>query len=173
MFRFIGKPKQLIAMLLDLNPDKMYEVKEYKLKRTMSQNGYYWVLLGQLAGALKVSKPELHNRMLRSYGQIELFGGKAARLSLPDTDETEEKALKSETVHMRPTSQTVRLADGVTYRTYVLLKGSSDLNTAEMAQLLDGLIEECKQSGIETMTPLELAEMRRIEERRNAKHHTA
>ena len=173
MFRLIGKPKQLITMLLNLNQDTVYEIREHKEKRSMSQNAYYWTLLGQLAGKLKMSKPELHNRMLRSYGQIEIFGGKAARLSLPDTDETEEKALKSETVHMRPTSQTITLADGVTYRTYVLLKGSSDLNTAEMAQLLDGLIEECKQNDIETMTPKELEELRRIEERRNAKHHSA
>lgn len=173
MFRLIGKPKQLITMLLNLNQDTVYEIREHKEKRTLSQNAYYYVLLGQLAGKLHMSKPELHNRMLRSYGQIEIFGGKAARLTLPDTEETEAKAIKSETVHLRPTSQTITLADGVTYRTYVLLKGSSALNTAEMAQLLDGLIEECRQCDIQTLTPRELAEMRMIEERRNAKHHTA
>lgn len=168
----VGSKKAIIAWLMD-QADVLFEIKIHKDKRTLTQNGCYWALLGQLAGKLRMPKPELHNRLLRSYGQVEVFGGEAARLMLPDTDETEEKALASTTVHLRPTAQTITLKDGVTYRTYVLLKASHDMDTAEMAQLLDGCVKECKEQGIETMTPREIAELRQIEERRLAKHNSA
>ena len=37
--------------------------------------------------------------------------------------------------------------------------GSSTYTTAEMATLIDGVISECKDMGIETATPAELARM--------------
>ena len=169
---FVGNPRQIQAKAWELDEKQLYELREHKEKRSLSQNAYYWQLLGQLAGKLKMSKPECHNRLLRKYGQVQIFGGKAARLPLPDTDETEETALASTTTHLRPTAQTMTMADGVTYRTYVLLKPSHDMDTAEMSQLLDGCVEECKQQEIETLTPRQLAELRQIEERRAKKWHT-
>lgn len=120
---------------------------------------------------MKMSHTELHNRMLRQAAPVEVFGGKVAFVVLPDTDETEEKALKSETVHLRPTQQTKVLADGVRYRTYNLLRGSRDMTTEEMGALLDKLIIEAKQLGIETMRPQELAEIRRREAEREKEHN--
>lgn len=38
--------------------------------------------------------------------------------------------------------------DGVMYRTYKLLRGSSTYNTEEMARLIDGLITSCKEAGM-------------------------
>lgn len=169
-----GTAERLITELIQAvkqDPKKLWDLKEHKTKRTLSQNAYYWTLLGQVANALKMPHVELHNRMLRQAAPVEVYGGKVAFVVLPDTDETEEKALRSETVHLRPTQQTKVLADGVRYRTYNLLRGSSDMTTEEMVALLDKLIIEAKQLGIETMRPQELAEMRRREAEREKKHH--
>ena len=168
----IGTPSQIITAMVkqvSVNADKLYEIKEHKEKRTLTQNAYYWVLLGKVAKALRMSNTELHNRMLRSFSTPELFGGKAARTLLPDTQLTEDKTLASETVHLKPTSQTVTLADGITYRTYILLKGSSAMTTDEMSALVDGLVQEAKQLGIETLTPNELEKMRQYELQAQAK----
>lgn len=169
---FVGSPRQIQAKAWELDEKKMYVLKEYEEKRSLNQNAYYWKLLGILAGKLKVGKPELHNRLLRKYGQIQTFGGKAARIPLPDTDETEETALASSTTHLRPTAQTMTMADGITYRTYVLLKPSHDMSSAEMSQLLDGLVDECKQQEIETLTPAQLAQLRQLAEQREARRCT-
>lgn len=169
---------EIMVKAVQSNPEKLYEVKEYRKKRTLTQNAYYWALIGKTARALRMSTTELHNRMLRDVSDLiaEEFGGKKAFLLLPDTEETERKALASETVHIKPTAQTKVLADGVTYRTYVLLKGSHDMKTDEMGALLDRLIAEAKQQGIETLTWRELEEMRQKEkekeERYAQKHHT-
>ena len=45
------------------------------------------------------------------------------------------------------------------YRTYTVLAGSSTYDTKEMSELINGLVSECKEQGIETLTPDELARM--------------
>lgn len=176
-----GTAKELIDRLLEAfraDPTRLWDLTEHKAKRTLSQNAYYWALLGQTARKLRMPTTELHNRMLRDVSDLiaETFGGKKAFLLLPDTDETEEKALRSETIHIKPTAQTKVLADGITYRTYVLLKGSHDMTTDEFSALVDRLIIEAKEQGIETLPPHELEAMRaaeRTKEARNAQKHNS
>ena len=134
-------------------------VKPYRKKRSLDANAYYWQLLTKLAGKLKLSKPHLHNLLLRRYGQPEVIDGKMIYLVLPDSEAGEEKANEAETYHIRPTSQVKEGDDGRVYRTYVMLRGSSTYDTAEMSILIDGLVEECKGQGIETLPPEELKQM--------------
>ncbi len=47
--------------------------------------------------------------------------------------------------HLMPTSQVRQGLDGIMYRTYKLLRGSSTYDTSEMARLIDGLITSCKK----------------------------
>lgn len=165
----VGTALKIITTLLPVkDSDKLYDLTEHREKRTLSQNALYYKFVGMVADAMKLPKPTVHNMMLREFSNPQVFGGKIARVLLPDNEEAEEKALKSETVHLRPTSQTTTLGDGITYRTYVVLKGSSDMNTKEMSVLVDGILEEAKNLGIETIDPRELERIRRIEEQRNA-----
>ena len=144
-----------------LEPDREYdvEIKRHRKKRSLTANAYYWSLLTKLADALKESNPYVHNMMLRDYGQMERYDGKIVYVVLPDTADAEEKAARAETYHLKPTSQVKYGNDGQVYRTWMLLRGSSTYNTQEFSRLLDGLIEECKSVGIETMTPAELARL--------------
>ena len=61
----IGTPKELIKKLIDLEPDKIFEIKEYKKKRTLNSNSYYWVLLNKLAKKLKIPSDELHFELIK------------------------------------------------------------------------------------------------------------
>lgn len=149
------------------------KVVEWREKRSMDANAYYWVLISQLAGALKVSNAYMHNFMLRAYGQPDLYDDKKAYIVLPDTDDTELKAMESDTYHIKPTSEVKLGRDGKTYRTYYLLRGSSTYDTAEMSRLIDGLVEECKDAGIETLPPAELERMMvAYDEKYRKKHST-
>lgn len=144
--------------------------KQWRDKRSLDSNAYYWVLLSKLAEAANISKPRAHNLMLRGYGQMELFDGSRYYARIPDTEEAENDVLERTTFHLRPTSQVVEGNDGISYRTYVLLKGSSNYDTAEMTHLLDGLISECKALGIETATPEELERMKQLYEQNRGKY---
>ena len=156
----IGNARAIVKWLMEENStEKVYECKEHKRRRSLDANGFYWSLLTKLADSLRISKPRLHNQMLRSYGQPEFIEGKLVPVTIQDTEEAENKALEAETFHIKPTSQVREDKDGKTYRTYYLLRGSSSYNTKEFSTLLDGLIEEAKEQGIETIPPAELAKM--------------
>ena len=135
------------------------KVTKYNEKRSLDANAYYWQLLTKLANVQKISNAYCHNVMLRRYGVFEEIDGKPVYLVIPDTDDAEKKADESETYHIKPTSNVREGKDGLMYRTYMLLKGSSRYDTAEMSRLISGLVDECKQCGIETLTPAELARM--------------
>lgn len=135
------------------------EIKPYRKKRGLSANSYYWALVNRLAEVLGESSPVIHNRMLRAYGQVEVIDGKMVYLVLPDTEEAERKTLEADTYHLRPTSNVRPGNDGQMYRTYVMLRGSSTYDTQEMSRLISGLVGECRNANIETMTPAEIDEM--------------
>lgn len=124
------------------------EIKPYKAKRSLDANAYYWVLLTKLSKVLQISNTEAHNMMLCKYGQPVIIDGQLARMPLPDTEDADKKIRNSMEYHLKPTSDVRAGKDGVTYRTYLMLRGSSEYNTEEMAMLIGGLISDCKEAGI-------------------------
>ena len=146
----IGQKAACIKWLVDAE-DGEYEVKKHRNKRSLSANSYYWTLLTKLAGVLRTSNEELHEVMLRRYGAYELDGdGNIITITVrSDIDPTRwahcERGRTS--------------ADGK-WTAYRIIKGSSKYNTAEMSRLLDGLISECQECGIETMTPVQMQKLK-------------
>lgn len=134
-------------------------LKKFRRKRSLDANAYYWVLVAKLGDKLGLSKPYLHNLLLRRYGQPEIIDGRMIYLVLPDSDLGARIADEAETYHIKPTSEVKTGRDGKQFRTYVMLRGSSTYNTEEMSHLIDGLISECKESGVETASPEEIKRM--------------
>lgn len=165
----IGNAMQIIQFLTKQKDGQEWEIKKHREKRTLSQNSYYWVLVGKIADAMRMPKEQVHNEMLRSYGQVDRIAGGLVTVPIPDTDKAEQAVLRSGKYHLKPTSQVRSGAKGVMYRTYVMLKGSHDLNTEEMSILLDGTVQEAQQLGIETLRPIELEAMRAYEEQHHQK----
>jgi hypothetical protein len=135
------------------------KVTKHSDKRSLDANAYYWQLLTKLAAVQKISNNYCHNLMLSRYGVPEEIDGKPMYIVIPDTEEADRRAEESETYHIKPTSNVREGKDGVMYRTYMLLKGSSQMDTAEFSRVISGLVDECKQCGIETLSPAELARM--------------
>ncbi|MFR4439051.1 MAG: hypothetical protein ACLT46_04020 [Hungatella sp.] len=153
------------------NEKLVFSVKPYKKKRSLDANAYYWQLLTKLAEKVQISKPHMHNLMLRRYGQTESVDGKLVHLVLPESEQGERLAEESGHFHIRPTSQVKEGMDGRMYRTYVMLRGSSTYDTAEMSHLIDGLVSECQDQGIETLPPEELERMMALYDKKWRKHH--
>lgn len=150
-----GTSVQLIRWLVGQDKETVWDVKKHTQRRSLTQNAYYWQLVGEIADAMRLPKPKVHNIMLRRYGQVQGIGGSKVTAAIPDTDEAEEETLLSQTFHLCPTSQVRMGTRGRMFRTYVLLKGSHELDSREMNILLAGTIEEAQQLGIETLTPAE------------------
>lgn len=144
----VGNKEKIVTYLINQEPTKEFEIKEYKPKRSRNQNSYYYELLNQLSRKTKIPSEELHFEMIRKSNPFtDILIPEEADIRALKYYEQLSKIIKNERVF-------------ITYRVWV---PSHELDTIEMGILLDSLIEECKRQGIETMTPDELAKMRAIE----------
>lgn len=139
--------------------DLLIEVKPWKDKRSLDANAYYWALIEKIAATIGLAKPVLHNKMLRRYGVLKQVDGENEMVLVPDTDAAENEILNASGYHYRPTSLNKIREDGKSFRAYLVLKGSHEYNTAEMAALIDGVISEAKDLGIETIPDEEFERM--------------
>jgi len=169
MEKIIGKANDLVLFLMGADRDTLWDLTEHKEKRSLSQNAYYWVLLGKVAQKIGISASEIHNLNLRELGLVLRVNESLVPIYLPDDDKTEKSVLHAETYHLKPTSQVKEGKDGKPFRCYVMLRGSSTFNVEEMAALLSLMVQDAKAQGIETMTPEELAHMKEVE--KNAQAH--
>lgn len=110
--------------------------KNIKKKDGLKANAYYWELVNELANVLRISKEELHFLLLQRYGQSEIVSVIAD-------------------INVRPffkyySEAGESILNGKRFKHYKLYKGSSEMNKKEMSILIDGLVSECKEVGIET-----------------------
>lgn len=151
-----ARPEDVEALM---GADLSVEIRKERKRRSLDANAYYWALLSKLAESLGVSKTYMHNSILRRYGQIEQIGGQAVYVVIPDTESARKEVDEAQIYHLRPTSQVKEGKGGVMYRTYMMLKGSSAYDTKEMSVLIDGLVSECREVGIETVPSYRLQAM--------------
>ena len=142
---------------------KPYELilKAKSKKRSLTANAYYQVLLDKLSAAVQADRREIHRQMLARYGVTEVNeDGIPVMFSMrSDIDPVELGEMYVDPIDTE---------GGFT--TYRVLKGSSKMNSSEFKCLVDGLISECKELGIETLPDDELARLFEIQkqEDRNA-----
>jgi hypothetical protein len=137
---------ELIEELKD--NDLSIEIKKYREKHSLDANAYMWVLIKKISEATDVPPNVIYKDAIWNIG---------AYTVLP---------LKTEAVeeYMRIWSKnglgwfcepfTSKLKGYTNVRAY---HGSSAYNTKEMSKLVDLIVEQCKELGIETKTPAELS----------------
>lgn len=131
------------------------EIKKHRKKRSLDANAYYWLLVGKVSGITGNSKNHIHNIMLDRYGELELMPDGSL---IPFCIRDDIDYLEFPYPHLKPTQKTLSKGDRL-YRWYYQIKGSSEYNTLEMSHLIDGIVSECKEMGIETIPPEELERM--------------
>ena len=125
------------------------EIKQHRQKRSLNANAYLWVLLGKMADVLDTIKDELYLEMLDRYG---VFTHIVVKPSVVER-------VKQEWRTVRELGEvTVNGKTGVQLQCYF---GSSTYDTKEMSRLIDGVVSECKELGIETATLEELQTLKR------------
>lgn len=143
----IAKPRELAYKLVDLDKDKLYELKEYKFQRNNKQNAKYWKLLYELAKALHMSVEQLHFQMLKDYSS-------RYQICVPHGQ-------KLRGIQYFEKSGTRKSGNNL-WDIYIVYTPSHELDTAEFAFLMGGLIQECEQQGIDTVSPDEKKELQAI-----------
>ena len=129
------------------------DIKKWREKRSLSANAYFHVLCDKLRQVLKISAAACKNELITSYGQIEYVDGKPLTYgTLAGPEYVRELA----EVHLK-----LFRADPDGWHWYVVYRGSHTYDSKEMAQLIDGTIQEIQTVApeIEVMTPNELARL--------------
>lgn len=137
----IGNKKQIITWLLN-QEENIFEIKEHKEKRSLNANSYFYVLQNKLAQVLKTSNEELHFELLKKYSDVTL-------ITLPESSEIK-GIIKYYDIYKKGEIK------GMPVTIYRAYRPSSEMDTRQFSRLLDGIISECKEVGIETMTPEEI-----------------
>jgi hypothetical protein len=123
-------------------------IKQHREKRSLNANNYSWSLSDQLADALRISKEECHFLMLKRYGQ------KTVVSVIEEGIPILEKAVD----YFEQYAQSEM--NGKTFYHYKVWKGSHEFDTKEMSIFVDGIVSECKELGIPTDTPDEIARIK-------------
>lgn len=141
----IGNSQEIIQWLFEQDREKQFTIKEYKPKRSLSQNAYAWKLITEIGNILRKSKEEVYLQMLKDYGQSEVV----SILSdvIPD----------GYFKYFEPIG--TGIVNDKEFTHYKIYKGSSEFDSKEMTIFIDGIIQECNQLGIPTLTPDEIASL--------------
>lgn len=114
----------------------------------MNANAYAWALITKIADAVRLSKEDVYLNMLRHYGQSEIVS------VLSDID------VSGYFKYYEPIAN-VKL-QGKDFTHYKVYKGSSEFDTREMAILIDGIVHEAKNLGIDTLSESEINRLKSL-----------
>lgn len=135
-----GSKNQCINWLLETEAD-IFDVKVHKEQRNKKQNDKYYKLLNELAKKLKKGWREIHFDMLKNY---------SVTYEMMVPEETEIRGIE----YYEKKSTIIK--NGKKFNVYHVHTPSHELKTDEFAILLDGLIQECEQQGIDTRSSDEI-----------------
>lgn len=140
-----GNAIQIIQWLYNQDKDKRFTIKEYKERRSLDQNAYAWKLITEIGNVLRKSKEEVYLQMLKDYGQGEI-------VSIISSINPKGYFKYYESIG-------TGIVNDKEFTHYKIYKGSSEFDKKEMTIFIDGIVQECKQLGIETLTPDEIARL--------------
>lgn len=122
------------------------ELKQFRERRSLNSNNYAWELITKIADVLRSSKEEVYLQMLKRYGKSQMI----SVLSEIDVN----KFLK----YFEEAGEST--LNGKLFKHYKVYTGSSEMDSKEMSILIDGIVSEAKELGIETMPPNELKSLK-------------
>lgn len=136
----------------EMKEDKVYEadLKEHRKKRSLDANAYAWVLMGKLANKVGLPKEEVYREFVKDVGgNYEI---------LPIRNDAVDKWITNwQTKGIGWVCDILGESKLDGYTNVVTYYGSSTYDSLQMSKLINLIVDECKQQGIETMTPAELA----------------
>ena len=130
------------------------EIKPFRARRSLDANAYAWVLMDRLAERLNESKETIYREYIKNIGgNSEIVCAKDSAVErLCEGWNKNGIGWQTDTFPSK--------VPGCT--NVILYYGSSTYDSAQMARLLDLIIQDCKEQGIPTETPDEIARLKSL-----------
>lgn len=127
------------------------ECKKWRAKRSLDANAYMWTLVDKIAQATRQRPVDVYRQAIKE------IPGNSTLVCVQDKAKD---ILQQQWQAKGIGWQTTELPSKIEGCTNILLYyGSSVYNTTQMSLLIDTIVEEAKELGIETLTPYELEGM--------------
>lgn len=148
--------KTKVSLLVDIDPSKIEElqnqlldvdIKKHRIKRSLDANAYFWVLVSKIQDKLNVSKEVIYRDLIKEIGSYEVVPIKTVAV------EKFRQAWSKNGLGFI-TDTTKSKLEGFT--NIIAYYGSSTYDKKEMGRLIDLVVQECNQLGIETKTDEEI-----------------
>lgn len=131
------------------NKECMLNIEEVKKKRSLDANAYLWVLIGKLAEHYKLPTEEIYRMQIRDCGVYEIIPIRAQNVkNWIDVWHSHGIGWICEDMGE------CRNVKG--YHNIKSYYGTSVYDTKQMSRIIDEVVRECTQCGIETATPQEI-----------------
>lgn len=158
------KPLEKAKQFVDsFRSDKIYDadLKIHREKRSLDANSYFWVLCGKLSAKINVSMEAIYRQYIKDIGDnFEI---------IPIRDDAKETWIKNwKSRGLGWICEDVGSSDVPGYSNLICYYGSSTYDSAQMSRLIDFAIQDCKDQGIDTETPDEIAKMEALWEEKKS-----
>ena len=157
-----GQNRQIEAFLCglgDIIPSEIYELKitKKRYKRSLDANAYMWTIADKIAEVIHDTKENVYRSAIREVG---VFSDVAVQIGEPMAQLI--TAWSDNGIGWFVETFDTNLTDinGNKMRRIRLYKGSSRYDTKQMSRLIDYIVNEARNLGIETDTPEEIERMK-------------
>ena len=159
---YYGMEKPVLTLEVDANTETLFQIYEelkaaekltikngkFRQKRSLDANAYCWVLISRLAEKLNIPKTDIYRAAIRE------IGGNSDTVCIQDkaVDSLRDGWQRNGIGWLTETMPSK--IEGCT--NVVLYYGSSTYDKGQMSRLINNIVEECRQLGIETKSEAEV-----------------
>lgn len=139
-----------------LKASKKLRVKaiQYREKRSLDANAYAWAIMSKIAIALKTDKDSIYELVLQKYGTPYLDeNGASEKITVLSVVNVSKFGLHTKFIGKGYVGEKE-------FSHYIVIKGSSEYDTKEMSDFIDGVVSDAQELGIETLPPAELQKIK-------------
>lgn len=133
------------------------KICKYRQKRSLDANRYFWHLCGELAKKLS-DEGVLHTKEDIYRDAIKKIGVWIDDEVIPE--KVQWRCAAWERLGTGWITERVDFSADGNREIIRFYYGSSQYNTKQMSKLIDNIVQDCKEQGIQTMTPDQIAEMK-------------
>ena len=145
---------EYLSNIATIDETKDYDISIFpkQVKRSLTANAYFWVLLGKLCKTFHYDKDEKYKELIKECSAF--YPYRLSKEAYPRYKEIWESKGTGWVVEVLEEEE-----DFVSIRSYY---GSSVYTQSEMSELTEALVRTCKENKIETLTPAEIARLENL-----------
>ena len=146
----IDNPQTAMNVWDELHGDEKISVRfsKHRKKRSLDSNAYAWVLMDRLSEKLGIPKEQIYRQYIKEIGGV----SETIYIKADGVNRLCETWHKNGLGWLTATFP----SDTQGYTDVILYYGSSTYDTRQMSRLIDMIVHDCKEQGIETANPEEL-----------------